>query len=130
MRGGTLFSSTTTPMPLVPFSFPFPRTLEVGVAAVPGEEERDPGEAAVASGSRKDAVEDSRRREGILDWDLAPGVFCPEFSACERMMEVQSLLTVPTRARGVPNGDISNSKAGRSSSNQRTRHFLFLDFRR
>jgi hypothetical protein len=49
---------------------------------VPGEEERDPGEAAAASGSRKDAVEDSRRREGILDWDLDPGgargVFCAE----------------------------------------------------
>jgi hypothetical protein len=76
--------SSRTPLPLVPFSFPFPRTLEVGVAAVPGEEERDPGEAAAASGSRKDAVEDSRRREGIFDWDLAPesarGVFCPELA--------------------------------------------------
>lgn len=40
---------------------------------MPGEEEREPGEAAVASGSRKDAMEDSRRREGILDCDLAPG---------------------------------------------------------
>jgi hypothetical protein len=80
MRGRTLFSSTTPPLP---FSFPFPRTLEVGVAAVPGEEERDPGETAAASGSRKDAVEDSRRREGILDWDLDPGargVFCPELA--------------------------------------------------
>jgi hypothetical protein len=107
MRGGTLFSSTT---PLVPFGLPFPGTLEVGVAAVPGVEERDPGEAAVPSG-RKDAVEDSRRREGILDWDLDPGVFCPDrVSACERMMEVQSLLTVPARARAVASGDISNNK--------------------
>jgi hypothetical protein len=70
IRGGTLFSS---PPPAKPFAFPFPKTLEVGVAAVPGEEEREPGEAPVASGSRKDAVEDSRRREGILDCDLAPG---------------------------------------------------------
>jgi hypothetical protein len=47
---------------------------------VPGEEERDPGDATVASGSRKDAVEDSRRREGILEWDLAPGALCPELA--------------------------------------------------
>jgi len=44
---------------------------------VPGEEERDPGDATVASGSRKDAVDDSRSREGILDWDLAPGALVP-----------------------------------------------------
>lgn len=47
---------------------------------MPGEEERDPGDATVASGSRKDAVDDSRSREGILDWDLAPGAFCPELA--------------------------------------------------
>lgn len=45
---------------------------------MPGEEERDPGDATVASGSRKDAVEDSRRREGILEWDFAPGALCQE----------------------------------------------------
>ena len=45
---------------------------------MPGEEERDPGDATVASGSRKDAVEDSRRREGILEWDLAPGALWTE----------------------------------------------------
>jgi hypothetical protein len=64
-RGGTLFSSTK-PLPLVPLGFPL-NTLDVGVAAVAGEEEREPGETPVASGSRKDAVDDSRRREGILD---------------------------------------------------------------
>jgi hypothetical protein len=64
MWEGILFSS---PPPFVPFALPFPRTLEVVVAAVPGEEERDPGEAPVASGSTKDAIDDSRRREGILD---------------------------------------------------------------
>jgi len=69
-RGGTLFSSTP---PAKPFTFPFPNILDVGVAAVPGEEEREPGDAAVASGSRKDAIEDSRKREGILDCDLGPG---------------------------------------------------------
>lgn len=69
-RRGTLFSS---PPPTKPFALPLPKILEVGVAAVPGEEEREPGEAAVASGSRNDAMEDSRRREGILDCDLAPG---------------------------------------------------------
>jgi hypothetical protein len=57
----------------------------VGVAAVAGEEERDPGEAPVASISRESAIDDSRRREGILDWDLVPGgargVFCPELLA-------------------------------------------------
>jgi hypothetical protein len=69
-RRGALFSS---PPPAKPFALPFPKILEVGVAAVPGEEEREPGEATVASGSRKDAMEDSRRREGILDCDLVPG---------------------------------------------------------
>ena len=73
IRGGTLFSSPPPPPPAKPFALPFPKILEVGVAAVPGEEERDPGEAPVASGSRNDAMEDSRRREGILDCDLAPG---------------------------------------------------------
>ncbi len=53
--------------PLAPFGLPFPRTLDVGVAAVPGDEDRDPGETPVGSGSRKDATDDSRRREGILD---------------------------------------------------------------
>ena len=72
IRGGTLFSSP--PPPARPFALPFPKILEVGVAAVPGEEEREPGEApVVASGSRKDAMEDSRRREGILECDLVPG---------------------------------------------------------
>lgn len=75
MRGGILFSSTA---PLVPFGLPFPGTLEAGVGAVPGVEERDPGEAAVPSRSGKDTIEDSRRREGILDWDLDPGVLCRE----------------------------------------------------
>jgi hypothetical protein len=60
-------------------------TLEVGVAAVAGEDERDPGEAPVASISRESAIDDSRRREGILDWDLAPGgargEFCPKLLA-------------------------------------------------
>lgn len=72
------------PPPIAPFGLPFPKALEVGVAAVAvaGEEEREPGETPVASGSRKDdAMDDSRRREGILDWDLVPGgpswVFCP-----------------------------------------------------
>ena len=51
------------------------------MAAVAGEEEREPGETPGASGSRKDdAMDDSRRREGILEWDLGPGgpswVFC------------------------------------------------------
>ena len=107
MRGGILFSSTTPP---VPFGLPFPGTLEAGVGAVPGVEERDPGEAAVPSGSRKDAIEDSRRREGILDWDFDPGVFCRESAHVEQRMEVQSLLTVPARARGVAGGDISNDR--------------------
>ena len=54
----------------------------MAAVAVAGEEEREPGETPVASGSRKDdAMDDSRRREGILDWDLVPGgpswVFCP-----------------------------------------------------
>jgi hypothetical protein len=53
------------------------------VAAVAGEDERDPGEAPVAS--RESAIDDSRRREGILDWDLAPGgargEFCPKLLA-------------------------------------------------
>ena len=70
-RRGALFSSPPPAKP--PFALPFPKILEVGVAAVPGEEEREPGEAPVASGSRKDAMEDSRRREGILDCDLVPG---------------------------------------------------------
>jgi len=69
------------PLAIAPFGLPFPKALEVGVAAVAGEEEREPGETPVASGSRKDdAMDDSRRREGILDWDLFPGgpswVFC------------------------------------------------------
>ena len=80
-RGGTLFSSPPT-APANPFALPFPNILEVGVAAVPGEEEREPGEAPVVSGSRKDAMEDSRRREGIFDCDLAPGgprgLLCPD----------------------------------------------------
>lgn len=38
-----------------------------------GEDERDPGEAPVASISSESAIDDSRRREGIFDWDLAPG---------------------------------------------------------
>ena len=70
IRGGALFSSPPTAKP---FALPFPKILDVGVAAVPGDEEREPGEAPVASGSRKEAMEDSRRREGILEWDLAPG---------------------------------------------------------
>lgn len=71
---------------VIPFDLPFPRprTLEVGVA-VAGEDERDPGEAPVASISRESAIDDSRRREGILDWDLAPGgprgEFCPNLLA-------------------------------------------------
>jgi hypothetical protein len=75
------------PPAVIPFGFPFPRprTLEVGVAAVAGEDERDPGEAPVASISRESAFDDSRRREGILDWDLAPGgargEFCPKLLA-------------------------------------------------
>jgi len=73
-RAGAFFSS---PPPAKPFALPFPNILEVGVAAVPGEEEREPGEAPVASGSRKDTMEDSRRREGILDCDLAPGLLLP-----------------------------------------------------
>ena len=83
IRGGTLFSSPPA-APANPFALPFPKILEVGVAAVPGEEEREPGEAPVVSGSRKDAMEDSRRREGIFDCDLAPGgprgLLCPSRS--------------------------------------------------
>jgi len=65
---------------VIPFGLPFPRprTLEVGVA-VAGEDERDPGEAPVASISRDSAIDDSRRREGIFDWDLAPGGARGEF---------------------------------------------------
>ena len=86
MREGIFFSPTMPPA-VMPFGFPLPRprTLEVGVAAVAGEEERDPVEAPVASISRESAIDDSRRREGILDWDLVPegarGVFCPKLSA-------------------------------------------------
>jgi len=66
MRGGTFFSSTTAAA-LAPFCLPLPRTLEVVVAAVAGEEEREAGEAPSTSGSGMGAVDDSRRREGILD---------------------------------------------------------------
>jgi hypothetical protein len=49
---------------------------------VAGEDERDPMEAPVAS--RESAIDDSRRREGILDWDLAPGGARGEF--CTKLL--------------------------------------------
>lgn len=87
MRAGTFFSSAAAPA-FAPLCLPLPRTLEVVVAAVAGEEEREAGEAPGASGSRRGAVDDSRRREGILDCDLAPG-------------RARGVL-VPARERGMP----------------------------
>jgi len=136
-RGGNLFSSTTPPppTPIAPFGLPLPRTLEVGVTAVAGEEEREPGETPGASGSRKDdAMDDSRRREGILDWDLVPGgpsgVFCQGGLAqyVRTTAKIRSLLTDPPRARGVP--DVLMSATQQMSwaipLSKLTRHFLFL----
>ena len=98
---------------------------------MPGEEERDPGEATVASGSRNDAVEDSRRREGILDWDLAPGAFCPELAHVSKLYrsEVFLRLRLAKEECLMVISAITRQWAILESI-KHTRHFLFLNSRR
>ena len=106
----------------------------MGVAAVAGEEEREPGETPVASGSRKDeAMDDSRRREGILDWDLFPGgpswVFCrgglARYGPDERQSEGSSRIRLAQEEYLM--FDVSKTaESWAIPLNKLTRHFLFL----